>query len=157
MTPEPNKQVNVPGKQPQPPAAAKEPAKEVPQPPAEAKPGKPYDEFLGRAQKAYSAYLDAQKDIWVAYRETEQKTDEDLTKIEANAFALLSKALSLAAQNQKTAEKQAEEIYLRAKEQSKAAYDQSVQQAMNDFNTAVKQAFEQRKTTLSEAWAIFAK
>jgi len=53
MTPEPNKPANVPGNNPNH-LWQQEPVKEVPQPQAEAKPGKPYDEFLGRAQKAYS-------------------------------------------------------------------------------------------------------
>jgi hypothetical protein len=151
MTPEINKQGNQPAKHQE-----QAGPKEVP-PSPEAKSGKPYDEFLGRAQKAYSAYLDAQKEIWVAYGETEQKTEEDYIRIEANAYAVLNKALGVAVQNQKATEKQAEEIYLKAKEQSKAVYDQSVQQAMNEFNSAIKQAWEQRKTTLAQARSIFVK
>ena len=123
----------------------------------EEKVSKPYDEFLGRAQKAYSAYLDAQKDIWVAYRETEQQTEGDFIKAETAAYAALDASLNMSVQTQKATEKQAEEAYLRAKEQSKVAYEQSAQQAMELFNSAIKQAWEMRKSALEQAWSIFVK
>jgi hypothetical protein len=161
MNPEGSKQGNIPPRHPEQAVPTelnrgKEQGKEMTQS-AEPKGNKPYDEFLGRAQKAYSAYLDAQKDIWVAYGETEQKTEEDFIKSQTNAYAVLNKTLGVAVQSQKATEKQAEEIYQKAKEQSKVVYDQNVQQAMNEFNSAVKQAWEQRKATLAQARGIFVK
>jgi len=124
---------------------------------AEPQNSKPFDEFLGRAQKAYSAYLDAQKEIWVAYRETEQQTEETYIKAEAGAYAVLNSTLETAAQTQKLAEKQAEDAYQAAKEQARMAYEQVSQQAMNEFNSTVKQAWEKRKAALAQAWSIFIK
>jgi len=118
---------------------------------------KPYDEFLGRAQKAYTAYLDAQKQIWIAYRETEQQTEADYHKVDEEAYAALTNTVNEAERIRQETEREAEDNYLKIRAQAKAAYDQNVQQSLNLYNETIRQAWEKRRQSLEQAWNIFVK
>ena len=135
----------------------------------------PLSDVLGKAQKAYSAYLEAQREVAKAYKvnelqlergykETAQKADRDCEnainvalrareEAERRAEEVFAKVVAQARQ----AEKEAEEVYQRALEQSRTECESSVNEAMKIRDAAIDNAWELRTRTVDRAWMIFLK
>lgn len=116
-----------------------------------------FDEFLSRAQKAYTAYIDAQKEMWVAYRATERRAEDEYVRAEKSAGALRDGLLEQALSQREKAERESEEAYARAKELSKNDYEGSVKQALSTYTKNIEQAWALRAQALEQAWKIFIK
>jgi len=117
----------------------------------------PLEEILSRAEKAYTAYIEAQKEVARAYKRNEVQFDRAFVAASDRANAVYAEALQRAAREREMAEKAAEDAYRKALEQAKSAYESSVQQALKARDEAVLQAWNARKQAIDVAWKVFGK
>jgi len=117
----------------------------------------PLEEILGRAEKAYTAYIDAQKEVARAYKRNEVQFDKAFVAAGDRASAAYAEALQKAARERGLTEKAAEDAYRKALEQAKTAYESSVQQALKARDEAILQAWNARKQAIDVAWKVFGK
>ncbi|MBI2868237.1 MAG: hypothetical protein HYX96_00220 [Chloroflexi bacterium] len=138
--------------------AATEPAMETRE--AEATPspnGGGFEEFLTRAQNAYTAYVEAQKEMWKAYRATEQRAEDGYVQAEHGAAASRNNKLEQLLRIRESAEKEAEEIYIKSRDLARIAYEEGVRQTLSSYTREIEQAWGNRELALSQAWKIFMK
>jgi hypothetical protein len=117
----------------------------------------PLEEILGRAEKAYTAYIDAQKEVGRAYKRNEVQFDRSFAASGEKANASCTEAIQKAARDREMAEKAAEEAMRKAVEQAKTAYEATVQQALKARDEAVSNAWNARKQAIDSAWKVFGK
>lgn len=86
-------------------------------------------DILSRAERAYSAYVEAQKDVAKAYRESEFNADEVFKQKEYEARLSLTKAIDMA----------------------RKARDQTIEQATKAREEATTKAIETRYETIKKA------
>lgn len=127
----------------------------------------PLDEFLGRAQKAYLTYLEAQKDVWKAYHETEQKFEEDFREAEQKASNVRDETIEQCLISQAKAEQGAEQAYLRAielaqqecaraREEANNVAKENIRRAIANYKQTVEQTRTVRDQAMQRAQKIFA-
>jgi len=144
---------NQPSPQKSPEAAVPDTAASGQPPPAV----EPLEEILGRAEKAYTAYIDAQKEVARAYKRNEVQFDKAFITAGDRANAVYTEALQKAAREREMAEKAAEDAYRKAMEQAKSTYESNAQQALKARDEAVLQAWNARKQAIDVAWKVFGK
>ncbi len=133
----------------------------------------PLSDVLGKAQKAYSAYLEAQKEVAKAYKVNELQLERSYREAqriaekacqdainealnereedEHNAEELLRKTIDQARQM----EKEAEESYSKMIDQSRENCEANVSEALQTRDETVNKAWELRSRTVDRAWTIF--
>lgn len=117
----------------------------------------PLEEILRRAEKAYTDYIEAQKEVARAYKRNEVQFDKAFIAAGDRANAAYAEALQKAAREREMAEKAAEEAYRKALEQAKQTYQSSIQQALKARDEAILQAWNARKQAIDTAWKVFGK
>lgn len=114
-------------REPETPATAAEPAAA----PVEAVPklSKPLDEVLGRAERAYLAYMEAQKEVGQAYRENEVQAEGTLRQSEEDARnssnGIIHQALSTRDEAVESARKEREEGTAQAERLTRMPWNRS--------------------------------
>ena len=127
---------------------------------------RPLDEFLGRAQKAYITYLEAQKDVWKAFNETQQRVEDDYRAIEQKANHVRDEAVEqyLIARNEaeqeaerayKEALAQVQQTYAEAKEEARRSSEDGLRRALAEYNETIEQARKAREESIERARKIF--
>jgi hypothetical protein len=102
----------------------------------EAETKSPLDEVMLQAEKAYAAYMDAERQVAKAYHEN---------------------ALTKALQNREAAVKRADEAFKSAEELARAAYEAAVQEVQKKREENIEKAWKIRDQTIEQAWQIYSK
>ncbi len=127
----------------------------------------PLDEFLGRAQKAYISYLEAQKEVWKAYHETEQQVESEYKEAEQKAKSACDEAIEQALILRSKAEQETEQAYTKAmeqaqqalmgvKEEAKRTYEERLRQASATYRQTIEQARKVREQAIESVRKIIA-
>ncbi len=135
----------------------------------------PLSEVLGKAQKAYSSYLDAQKEVAKAYKVNEIQLEKGYKEAEYQANRVYEDTIVRIMEVRQEAELQAEESHNQSIEQAmqvlhdaEAAYtaelqhikgnsEASMKESLKVRNDAVQKAWELRSRTIDRSWEIFLK
>ena len=135
----------------------------------------PLSDVLGKAQRAYSAYLEAQKEVAKAYKVNELQLERAYREAERHADEECQNTIAELLADREESEQQAEETFRNAVEQARQmekdaqeAYSQTLDQVRENceanVNEALKtrdaanaKAWELRSRTVDRAWAIFLK
>lgn len=128
----------------------------------------PLDEFLGRTQKAYAAYLEAQRDVWRAFQETAERAEGSFEKEKEEASKTRDEVIGRALASRRQAGDEAERVfaeaiqaardtYQKSREQAEKACEDNVGQAIAAYEQVVNRAWEMRKGAFERAWSIFSK
>ena len=89
----------------------------------------PLTELLGRAQSAYAAYMEAEKEVARAYKARERQVERSYKEAEQQANSACEAATEQALRVREKAEQQAEETCKKAKEKAMDVYQENVGQA----------------------------
>lgn len=141
-------------------------AEEQPAAPSGGEFTRPLDEFLGRAQKAYITYLEAQKDVWKAFNETQQRVEDDYRAIEQEAnrerdeavehyLVIRSEAETEAERTYQEALAQVQQAYADAKEEAKRSSEEGLRQALDSYKDTIQRARTEREESIERARRIF--
>ena len=116
-------------------------------------------EVRSRAQQAYQAYMDAQKEVGGAYRANELQTQEAYKEREVQADKLCEQALELARSARDEARRRtalvyqtAIEVAQKAQQEANEAYEKALQVLDNEYDERAKEALQERATSIAEEW-----
>ena len=112
---------------------------------------RPLDEFLGRAQKAYITYLEAQKDVWKAFNETQQRVEDDYRETEHRANRERDEAVEQYLISRSASEQEAERVYTEAMAQVQQTYADAKEEARRSSEERLRQALATYKQTIEQA------
>ena len=117
----------------------------------------PLDEVLGQAQKAYSAYMDATREVSRIYRENEIQVGEAYMRAVQQATAICDSTIKQATKDRELAEKKARETYEKALEEAEKKSEETVADALKTREEDIAKAWELREETVAQAWDIYSK
>ena len=119
----------------------------------------PLTEVLSRAQQAYQAYMDAQKEVAGTYRANELQMQEAYKEREVQGDKLCEQALELARSARDEARRRATLVYQtaieaaqKAQQEAEEAYEKALQELNNEYENRAKEALQERATSVAEAW-----
>ena len=115
----------------------------------------PLAELLGRAERAYAAFLEAQREVARAYKGQEKQAEAAYRKAEQRANEACEAAMEQVLKARLQAEQGAEEAYRRARDEAAAVYQESVRQVLRDRKETMEQAWETSKQAVEQSWKIF--
>ena len=114
-------------------------------------------DVLAQAERAYTAHLEAQKEVMRAYKENEWQLDEMLKRAEEKANLDYEAAVEETSRAFQTAEAESEAAYRSAKEMAKQTHDARLKEAMRMRSEALERAKSEHDKTMEQAWIIFAR
>lgn len=126
------------------------------------------DEALGLAERAYVAYLEAQRLVANAYRANEQRIAQAYQKAERQAqnaynesvrqaLKARDEAVTQALKARDEAITQAEKAYRKATEEAEKACEASIEVAWRKREETIEQALQLQKQTMEQTWNIYTK
>ncbi len=117
----------------------------------------PLDEVMGQAQRAYSAYMDATREVSRIYRENEIQVGEAYMRVVQQANEACEATIREATRDREQAETKAREAYQRAMEEAETKAQQRISDALKAREEEILKAWELREDTVSQAWEIYSK
>ena len=115
----------------------------------------PITEVLARAEKAYTSYIEAQREVATAYRLHEEAAERAYKEAERLANSACEESIEEALRSRQKAEKQAEQIYMKALENTAVVYEGSLKQALQVRDEAIAQAWKANKEVTRKSWGVF--
>ena len=117
----------------------------------------PLADVLGRAESAYAAYMDAQRQVARAYKENEQQIEIAYEKVVQQTIRDCDKIIDKALKSRKEAEQQADEAYNKAKEEIRVAYEENVRQALKVHNDKIEPEYDVYREVMDKSWQLITK
>ncbi len=135
----------------------------------------PLSDVLGKAQRAYVAYLEAQKEVAKAYKVNEIQLEKAFREAERIADKACQEAIAELIADRQDSEQRAEQKlwntvdqarqmeqdaeaeYKQTMDQVRTELQECINEAMRTRDDAIARAWEMRSKTVDRAWAIFLK
>jgi len=117
----------------------------------------PLDEVLTQAQKAYTAYMDATREVSRIYRENEINVGETYMKAAQQANQACEDSIKQAEKAREQAEKRAGDAYQKALDQAVKNAEEAIAQALKTRDEEIAKAWQSRGETVAQAWDIYSK
>jgi hypothetical protein len=127
------------------------------EPQAEAVVKNPLDEVLSQAQRAYTAYMDATREVSRIYRENEIQIGDAYVKAAQEANQACEASVKQAEKAREQAEKRARDAYQRALENAEKTAEEAIAQALKTREEDIAKAWGKREETVAQAWDIYTK
>jgi hypothetical protein len=112
-------------------------------------------EVRSLAEKAYQAYMDAQRRVATAYRERAYQEEKAYEEIEGKANRECTEAIEKAFKIRDKAEQEAEMAYQEAREKAAQLCQQKIEQALSVRSRTVQEAWVISRETSERIWKIF--
>jgi len=121
-------------------------AKKAKQQTAAPSPVLPLDEIQQRASMAYTAYLEAQRQVEDAYKDQEQQTGRAYQQAKEQARKAYGESIAQALRTREEAEERARKVY-----------EESAAQALRNLEEAEQKAWEAHNEAMEQTWLVFTK
>ena len=126
----------------------------------------PLDEILSQAEKAYTAYMEAERrvaqayheneiQVAKAYKQAEQQAQRTFDEAVGEAQRVREEAIAKALNARETALEMAEKAFREAKEQADKTCDEIITQALKARNDRMAKAWDTHQQAMLDAWKIF--
>jgi hypothetical protein len=117
----------------------------------------PLDGVMGQAQRAYSAYMAATREVSRIYRENEIQVGEAYMRAVQQANETWESILKDAAADLAEAQQQAREANHRALAEAENSSREKTDAAIKEREETIAKAWELREETVAQAWEIYSK
>jgi hypothetical protein len=118
---------------------------------------KPLHDVLGQAEKAYAAYMDAEKQVSMIYRENESQLAAAYRKAEEQATLHCEENIRQAIKVRDEAEQKARATYLQLKEQAEKTCEETIARVLVSRNETISKAWEIHQESMEQAWTIYSR
>jgi len=110
-------------------------------------------DVLGQAEKAYNAYMEAERQVARMYKENEYQLDEAYKAAERRINKAFDQSMAQALITRDEALQKDPLSY----QQAIDIYDEAIKQALTTFKDAMEKAWKVRSDTIEQAWNIYSK
>ena len=115
----------------------------------------PLEELRNQAHAAYSAYLGAQRQVAIAYKQREKEEVKVYKQVEQQAFAAYNEAIQKALRIRTQSEGDAYKAYQEARDKAAKEYDASAAEALRLCQSTIEQQWQTSRALLEQIWEIF--